>query len=69
MSANEVRTPKKSGFVGFFGFLLELCIVGGALMWVAYGYLPHQYYLPVSFAAVLVIGVVSYYVLNKRLDL
>ena len=69
MSANEIHTSKKSGFVGFFGLLLELCIVGGGLMWVAYAYLPHRYYLPISFGAVLVIGAVAYFVLNRRLDL
>lgn len=70
MDSNKITTPtRKSGIGGMFGFLLELCIVAGGLMWVAYAYLPHQYYLPISFAAVCVIGVVAYLILNKRLSI
>lgn len=55
------------GFGGFFGLLLELCIAAGALIWITYAYLPHQYYLPISFLSVCVVGAVSYFVLNKKL--
>ena len=70
MSSNKVRAPsKKSGFGGVFGLILELCIGGGALIWVAYAYLPHQYYLLISFSAVVLIGVAAYFILDTRLQI
>lgn len=67
MSSSKVTAPtRKSGFAGFFGLLLELCIVAGALMWVAYAYLPHQYYLPISFLSICVVGLTAFVILNKR---
>ncbi len=70
MASNKVHAPqKKSGFGGFFGLILELCIGGGALMWIAYAYLPHQYYLAISFGTVVLIGIVAYFILNERLEI
>ena len=70
MSSSQVQPQgKKTGFAGFFGFVLELCIVFGGVLWVAYAYLPHQYYLPISLAAVCVVGFLAYFVLNRKLNL
>jgi hypothetical protein len=57
---------KKHGYSMVFGLLIELCIVAGAVLWVAYGYLPHVYYLPVSFASICVVGIVAFFALEKR---
>lgn len=70
MGSNQVKPQgKKTGFVGFFGFLLELCLIFGGIVWVAYAYLPHEYYLPISFASVVVIGFLSYFILNNKVKL
>lgn len=70
MASSKVRAPqKKSGFGGLFGLILELCLGGGALIWIAYAFLPHQYYLAISFGAVVLIGIAAYFILNERLQI
>lgn len=69
MTSEKVRAPtKKTGFTGFFGFLIELCVAAGALLWVAYSYLPHQYYLPIGLTSACLVGIAAYFILNRKVD-
>ena len=61
---------KKKRFVfhGYFSLFLSLTILTAALIWVIYGDLPPQYYLPVSFGVIVVIGFLAFYILDKKIQ-
>jgi hypothetical protein len=66
----EVR--KKRGkfiFHGYFSVLLNLTIVAAAVLWLAYGRLPNQYYLPISFSIIALTGVAAFFLLNNKMKL
>lgn len=56
------RTPNHN----FLSMLLELALVLGAVLLIAYVYLPRQYYLPISFLIIVVIGFASFFILDKK---
>lgn len=67
--SEERRVAKKSGYMGFFSIMLSITIITAGLMWEAYGHLPGQYYLPVSFAILVVAGVAGYVILVRRIEI
>ncbi len=66
VSSNETRSFT---FHGYPSVLLSLCIVLAAVLWVVYGYCPHQYYLPVSFAGIAAFGFAAFFILTKKMNL
>jgi len=64
---SKTSSKKRLHFYGYFGVLLNLTIVMGALLWIAYGHLPGQYYLPVSFAVIVLTGFVAFFILNYKM--
>ena len=53
----------------FFSIIASLSIVAGGAMYVAYGVLPHQYYLVTSLGITAVAGVVVYFILARVVQL
>jgi hypothetical protein len=66
VSSNETR-----GFTfhGYPSVLLSLCIVLAGFLWVVYGYLPHEYYLPISFGGIAAFGIAAFFILTKKMNL
>ena len=56
-------------FYGYFTVVLSLAIVTAGVMWIVYGYLPNEYYFPVSFSLLATFGVIAYVILSRRLDI
>lgn len=56
-------------FYGYFTVVLSLAIVTAGVMWIVYGYLPNEYYFPVSFSLLGVFGIIAYVILSKRLEI
>lgn len=70
MTSSEPRIlKKKRSFYGYFSLLFSMCIVQGAVLWVAYGYLPHQYYLPVSLISIISVGFIAFFILNSKIKI
>ncbi|MDG6996795.1 MAG: hypothetical protein JRN52_12805 [Nitrososphaerota archaeon] len=60
---------KKTGFMGFFSILLSITLITAGLMWEAYGHLPGQYYMPISFSLLILAGVVGYLILVRYIEI
>ena len=54
-------------FHGYFSVLLNLTIVVAAVLWLVYGHLPNQYYLPISFLVIVITGLAAFYILNSKM--
>jgi hypothetical protein len=69
-AADGRKLGKRKRFVfhGYFSLLLSLTILTAALIWVIYGDLPSQYYLPVSLGVIVVIGFLAFYILDKKIQ-
>ncbi len=61
------QARKKISFPGFFSLFLSITLIFAAILWYIYYSLPHEDYLPVSFGALVVVGLIAYIFLNKRL--
>ena len=68
-SAKKLGKKRRIVFHGYFSVFLSLTIVTAGLIWVIYGALPAQYYLPVSFGIIVVIGFLAFYILDKKIQL
>jgi hypothetical protein len=53
----------------FFSIIASLSIAAGGAMYIAYGVLPHQYYLPTSLGIMALAGVVVYLILTRVIQL
>ena len=53
----------------FFSIIASLSIVTAGVMYLAYGFLPHQYYLPTSLGITAIAGVVVYFILVRVVEL
>ncbi len=60
---------RRTIFHGYFSALLSLTILTAGLIWIIYGDLPAQYYLPASFGVIAIIGVLAFYILDKKIQL
>ncbi len=70
MSAGKPRpVRKKHSFYGYFSVLFSLCIVQGGVLWVTYGYLPHQFYMPVSLLSIVAVGLIAFFILNSKIKI
>jgi hypothetical protein len=72
MFASGSVSSKGTGSFTFHGYpsvLLSMCILLAGVLWVVYGYLPHQYYLPVSFGGIAAFGVAAFLILTKKMNL
>ncbi|MDG6909486.1 MAG: hypothetical protein JRN57_01155 [Nitrososphaerota archaeon] len=49
----------------FFSIIASLSVVAGGAMYVAYGVLPHQYYLVTSLGITAAAGAVVYVILSR----
>ncbi|MCL4519170.1 MAG: hypothetical protein M1587_08250 [Thaumarchaeota archaeon] len=67
--SNEVHGKKKTGYMGFFSILLSITIITAGLMWEAYGHLPGQYYLPISFSILIAAGIAGYLILVRKIEI
>lgn len=54
-------------FYGYLSSLLSLLIVTSAIIWAIYVYFPPQYYLLLSGATLIGVGVVAYLILSRRI--
>jgi len=54
-------------FYGYLSSVLSLLILTAAVIWAIYAYLPSIYYLPLSLATLVTVGVIAYLILNKRI--
>lgn len=66
---HERQGKKKTGYMGFFSILLSITLITAGLMWEAYGYLPGQYYLPISFSILILAGIAGYVILNRKIEI
>ena len=62
---DNTRKRPRFKFHGYLSVFFSLTIAFAGALWLIYGYLPYQYYLPLSFLAVLVIGIIGYVILTK----
>ena len=53
----------------FFSLIASLSIVAGGAMYVAYGVLPHQYYLVTSLGITAAAGAVVYVILARIVEI
>lgn len=53
----------------FFSIIASLSVVTAGVMYLAYGFLPHQYYLPTSLAVTAAAGVVVYFILARVVEI
>ena len=60
---------RKTGYMGFFSILLSITLVTAGLMWEAYGHLPGQYYMPISFSLLILAGIVGYVILVRYIEI
>jgi hypothetical protein len=65
----QSKQKKQFHFYGYFSVVLNLTIVVAAVLWVVYGRLPNQYYLPISFGVIALTGLVAFLILNKKVNL
>jgi hypothetical protein len=54
-------------FYGYLSAVLSLLIVTAAAIWSIYTYLPGIYYLPLSLGVLVLVGVVAYVILSRRI--
>jgi hypothetical protein len=59
----------KVTFRGYFSVFLSLTILAAALIYLIYGYAPYQYYLPLSFVVVLVVGIAGFVILSRKIEI
>jgi hypothetical protein len=65
--SSKKTSRKRFVFHGYFSLLLSLSILLAGVLWLAYGYLPYQDYLPISLLSVVLVGIAAFYILNKRM--
>lgn len=53
----------------YFGFIATLSILVGGGMYLAYGFLPHVYYLPASLLLTVVSGILVYFIMARVVEL
>ncbi len=68
MDGKKVTRKRRFVFHGYFSLFLSLTILTAGLIWIIYGDLPAQYYLPVSFGVIVVVGIVAFYILDKKIQ-
>ena len=70
-SKSNSGSTKKKGLVfhGYFSLLLSLTILAAGLLWLIYSELPYQYYLPVSFGVVVIIGIAAFVILSRKIQI
>ena len=52
----------------FFSIIASLSVVTAGVMYLAYGFLPRQYYLPTSLGVTVAAGVVVYFILVRLVE-
>ena len=62
-------TKKRPQFYGYFSILVYLTIIVAAALWLIYGHLPPQDYLPISFVVIAITGFVAYFILDRKVRL
>lgn len=66
---SRAQVQKKKSFSIYFSLMASFSIVLGGVLYFAYGLLPHQYYLPTSFAVLALGGIVVYVILARIVEL
>ncbi|MEM0117749.1 MAG: hypothetical protein QXX17_07240 [Conexivisphaerales archaeon] len=68
---SDLREGKGSeGFpFSYFTLLLSVMIFVAGILWLAYSYLPHEFYLPIGFSVLLVAAVVVYVTIYRKIRL
>lgn len=54
-------------FYGYLGVLLSMLIVSAAVLWLILISFPFQYYLPASLGMLLVMSIIGYVILSRRI--
>jgi hypothetical protein len=66
---NSTKRKSRTGFRGYFSIYLSLAILAAALIYIVYGNLPYQYYLPLSFAIVAAVALAGFVILLKKIEI
>lgn len=65
----KAEVKGKPGYMGFFSIVLAITLISAVLIWIVYGYLPGEYYLPLSLIILVCAGIVAYFILINRVNI
>ncbi|MHB8567970.1 MAG: hypothetical protein ACYC9U_12845 [Nitrososphaerales archaeon] len=72
MSASETSKESKKkgpGFQMILTLFLSMTLVTAGILWEVYGYLPPQYYIPISLGVVVLYGALAYVFLSRTINI
>lgn len=65
-SLSDQHEGKGEWSISSFSILVSLMIVAAAILWVAYSSLPHEYYPVIGLSVLLLVALLSYIILFRR---